>query len=681
MRIIPSELTAAQLDLSSQPATRVRAWERRFGVQTPAWESVYSDSADALPHNAAVLSDGAILRARMRNGGLDLCRITDPEDPDQWSDWESSGYTGDDGYRPAIAAAPGGGTVHLMWVGGISRNIRHMVSTDYGAIWSTPIQAISEPSGSQMTGLCAAMRAANSDVYLFYTVDPGGAGADDLLKVLVYSGGSWGSATSWSYGVRYAFCGIDVAWSGDFHLVVAGREASSPYDYRLWAVVYGDGGEYTAGTWHALEPVESSDNTDYRYQEPSLCHIDTARLSYLDRYAGTGGYRRATLSAHVPFASFGEPYWTEPAPFDYEPAADIGPLLRCRSGGTTLYIIGHDRTWSADLDAKKCDVSERVVAYTYREGPAGGSLILALDNSDGALADAGDDDSDYRSLRRGAELRIERGLRVGGTDYLAGLPACIVDSLEWHQAKGTDLLIVRCLDWWGILRRWRAGRLFQWDSDTPAAIGAELLARVGLDFASQSGEGSSEMGSLTAGFIVPPAQDGASALRRLTAIVPDALRFDGNSTVLYKELSDDETADYTAGGDGEHPPLEASFVEGTSAVNAMSIQGDGDIFGDALDCDEIGLVGVRRRIIGDAVYTTASEAAMRAEGDLAKSAVLARAGWLRLRPIHGLELWDVLGVTYPRGWAGVRKYRVAGIVERYSTRRARYEQVVRIAML
>ena len=684
MREIPASLTAGQAGEGPRmPALSVRAHESRFGVRIPDWMRL-DLTDDETHHNASVLSNGTVARIKIDpdDNHVYLLGIApaDRADPDAWVEWTDFGTDGDSGVRPAICCSAAGGTIHILWKHATSGNrVRWSYSADYGANWTSPSAPIILAGGYTVTGVAAAYRDSDGDVFCFYTYDPGGAGADDVLAFRQWdsSTATWGSEVAWSDGAKYAFEGIDVYYDGDFNVVAAGRDSVSPYDWRLWSLVYGDGANYPAGSWWAKAELERSDDLDCQFHEPAICPADTPRLAFTRRYAGTGGGRRGYISAHGAYASFGDNYWVEPAALDYAPAADLGLVVRWDEANDYLYLIGDCAVWYGDLSAKHADLTDYVVGYDYREGPAGGGLTLVLDNAGGELADAGVVGSEFRALRRGCTLEIQRGLRIEGTDYLAALPACIVDSLEWHTRRGESRLTVRCLDWRGWLGKWRAGRLYQWSSEACTVIGGQLLARAGLDFADKGSEGSLDMSNLTPDFVVPPGQAGDAALGRLMRYVPDVLRFDGVDTVLYKALDDDEVADYTLGGTGEHILLEASFVDGSADENAALVQGASDVYGEAHDFDEIGLLGQRARLVNEELYTTGDVADGAAAGVLSRSHVgTVRTGWVRVFPIHGLELWDVLGVTAPAAWAGTRRYRVVGSREELDRVKGRYGQVI-----
>ena len=678
MRAIPEALQAVQGRPQLRPAVRLEVWSRRFGLWRPTWQTLYAGSESAHGHDAGLCADGALVRARVdENGYLQVARIPHPEDPDEWCPWQMLA-TADD-VAPAVITHPTSSEVHILWVGTIHRNIRWTRSTDGGVTWSTPAQILSEPSGSRITALAGVFRGQSPyELYLFYALDAGGAGADDVLKVVRYAGGSWGTSSAWSYGPRYSFNGLDALWQGDFWLVAAGRDSASPYLPRLWTLAYGDGWEYPAGTWAALAELEASDSTQFQFAAPAWCAGDAVRLSYLERWDGANAYRQACLRTLLPAASLGSARWTDAEPVDYAPAADAALCLCWDASAGRLYRIGHDRAWCAVQETEPLELGERVVAYTYNEMPAGGGLVVMLDNRDGALSQAGQDDSPYAALRPGAELRLARGAWAAGAPYYADLPAGMVTALEWRESQGTSRLIVRAEDWWGVLRGWRAGRLFSWDGTrTTASIGADLLAQVGLDFAAD-GAGSDLMSTRTPRFVVPAGQDGATALRRLMANLPDLLRFDGYGTVLFRDPAVLPAA-FAVGGAGEPAVLEGALVRGAAWANLCQASGDG-VFGWALELDAIQEMGTRRRVWYDAALLSAAQAGQAAGGMLRRAGLEGPAGWLRLRPLWGVELWDVLDWTRRDG--SRRQVRVVGIQERCDMRRRGiYEQRLSVVAL
>lgn len=679
MRTIPEALQAVQGKPHLRPAVRLEVWSRRFGIWRPAWRPLYAGDETAHGHDAALCADGALVRARVdENGYLQVARISNPRNPEEWCPWQVLA-TADD-VAPAVIAHPATNEVHCIWVGVIHRNLRWSYSTDGGISWSTPIQILSEPTGSQITAVGGAFRGQSPyELYLFYACDAGGAGADDVLKVVRYASGVWGTASSWSYGPCYRFNGLDVLWQGDFWLVAAGRDGAAPYLPRLWTLAYGDGWEYPAGAWAGRTELEASDAVQFQFTAPAWCPADTVRLSYLERWDGANAYRQACLRTLLPATTLSSARWTEAEALEYLPEADV-PLRFCwDAGNSILYLVGHHRAWNAALQMEPLELGARVVAYEYRELPAGGGIMVMLDNHDGALCSAGQDDSPYALLRPGAEICLARGAWVDGAAYYADLPAGVITALEWREYQGTSRLVVRAAGWWEALRWWRAGRLFSWDgTQTTAGIGSALLAQVGLDFAAD-GTGSDLMSTCKPRFVVPAGQDGATALRRLMAHVPDLLRFDGGGTILFRDPGAEQSA-FPIGGAGEPPVLEGALIKGTAPANLCEVYGDGGVFGRALDLNAIQDMGVRRRVWSDIALLSAGMAEEAADGLLRRAELEGPAGWLRLRPLWGVELWDVLRWTR---WDGSRcDVRVVGVRESFDTRRRGvYEQRLSVIVL
>jgi len=684
MRSINANLTSGQRGLMLLPALDVRVKGNRAGIETPAWTKVEFTDTERR-HAGVVLANGYVGRV-MVNSATNYVHVqavapASRDTPSAWSTWGNLWQGGSPAVRPGACASGTDGNVHFFVRHHVSANIiRWFASTNYGSSWAAPVNIVTLTAGYVVTGLAAAYVDASGDMFLMYTYDPGGAGADDVLALRRYTASTttWGAEVAWTDGAKYSFDGIDCFYSADLYMTAAGRESASPYDRRLWTLAYGDGGYYPAGVWVGKSAIELSDDVNYRWFEPSMCNADVARIAVGREYGGTGGETRIYTLAHTTQYTAAAPYWTEPAPQAHEPTAGYGVVLRYDATNHYLYLIGHDAVWYAEILGYD-SLSSRVLAYDYREGKGGG-LQMVLDNRDGLLAEGAS--SDYARLKVGSELYLQRGLKLAGTDYVAPLPPVWIEELRWHQRKGVDLVELRCLDWQGLLSKWRATRVMQWDAKLGSQIGAALCAKVGLEFVEVASEGSAEMTALSMDFVVRAGEDGLGALRRLMRRVPDVLRSDGQEGVAYKELSDAEASDYALGGSGEHPIREAYFAEAAGEYNGISVQGASDILGEEFDLDLVDLVGFRHKWIGDVAYTTAGEAAAQAGAELLRERADRDAGWIRVFPIHGLEIWDVLGITYSRGWSGTRKYRVTGIREVLDRDKGTYEQqvwVVRIA--
>ena len=692
MRSISAALEAAQKGLRLAPAIVCVADESRWGVNILEWTEVYAGSEAAQAHDAAACSDGALVQVRLDGTSPNWYpyrrRVPDPTSSASWAGaaWTQVAETAD---RNALccAAADAQGAAYLLWCKTDHKTVRFIKSADNGQSWSAPANGPALAAG-YIKGLAAAARPASRDLYLFAAVDAGGAGSDDNLYVAkyTYNTGVWGAFSAWSLAARYElYRGLDVIYNnGDFEIVFCGKDSTAGNPACLWTCLYGDGNRLTAGAWGRLQIVEQSDNNKLIWAAPSLCRPSAVRAGLAVVSTATSAYTEQRLGWHDPRSDFDAVNWHEWLPFDYAQPAGSGAGINAArlvsaDGAEDVYLVGPDRAWHARDVSRQADVSARVLAYEYDEDADDSSLVVILDNHDGALADAGAPASAYRALRRGAQLILQRGLRVAGADETAPLPYMVIDDLEWRDAEGHGWLVVRALGWQDCLRRWRAGRLFQWPAASvtlPAAARA-LANRVGLEVA-DSGAGSALSASLQPALLVPPGRDGWTAIAGAFQRLPDVLYPDGAGSILYKELASDAPADYAVGGVGEHPCRRLIWRQPTPPANMVDLCGAPEIEGRAFDYAEIARVGLRGALVEDGAFTAAADAAPAAAGRLAKArAAPALAGELEVFPIFGLQLWDVLTLSYARGWAGSRRCRVVCIRERYDgRRRGAYRQII-----
>jgi hypothetical protein len=152
--------------------------------------------------------------------------------------------------------------------------------------------------------------------------------------------------------------------------------------------------------------------------------------------------------------------------------------------------------------------------------------------------------------------------------------------------------------------------------------------------------------------------------------VPDFVYWEG-STPYLKELTSDETSDYTYGGSGNHVIIAGRYGARTPTYNHIEVFSDLSAaiptFGDEVNYDEVDLVGHRLQKVYDYAYDTRAECDARAAGQLRKHDATSKRGELVTLPNVGLQLFDVVTVTDARAGISSELYRVRGIVEKYDT--------------
>jgi hypothetical protein len=83
----------------------------------------------------------------------------------------------------------------------------------------------------------------NGDLALFF---------GDLSAVYVIErvSGSWQTRAIWDKTTGNIYGVATVYADGDWKLLVTGKDSGG--DYKIWSLIYGDGGQQTANTWSDL---------------------------------------------------------------------------------------------------------------------------------------------------------------------------------------------------------------------------------------------------------------------------------------------------------------------------------------------------------------------------------------------------------------------------------------------
>ncbi len=276
MRELSASLLSAQLSPSREGIVSVVLRKKRLD-----WQTLYSGGEEDCYHAAAFAGDGSLIRARLGTAAdsRKLYRQT-VASPDESSDFSAWTYTGE--YNAvAVAAAALGAEVSILWIKS-DRSIRRIKSTDNGATFGAG-ELIDYSPTTACGGIAAAYKP-NGDLAVFFA-------DQSTLYVKKRVGGVWQARTAWNKTTG-ALSGVSCVYDGDWNLALTGRDASG--NYRLWSLVYGDGGELPAGTWGELREIAAS---------PSAEGFDF-RQAFLDKLASPKGttFTAAPMSRNSPAA-------------------------------------------------------------------------------------------------------------------------------------------------------------------------------------------------------------------------------------------------------------------------------------------------------------------------------------------------------------------------------------------
>jgi len=254
MRTLSSTLLAAQKQATHIPYVKVEAVNKIAGIVRLDWTRLYTGTEDDYFHAVTMPGDGSLIRVRITppadSRKLYRQRVANPGPSSDFSTWT---YTNQ--YNAAVVACCSlGGEVSIFWINGVSRAIYHLESTDYGVNWGTP-ELIDYSPTTAIYGLAAAYKA-NGDIALFY--------ADQAtLYVMKRVNGSWQAKVAWDKTTS-DLSGVATVYDGDWNLFVTGKDSSG--NFKLWNLIYGDGGNVTAGTWSALNQFASAPSGgDFEY--------------------------------------------------------------------------------------------------------------------------------------------------------------------------------------------------------------------------------------------------------------------------------------------------------------------------------------------------------------------------------------------------------------------------------
>jgi len=257
--------------------------------------------------------------------------------------------------------------VSIFWIKS-DRAVYHLRSADYGASWDSPALIDYSPT-TAIYGIAAAFKP-NGDIALFF--------ADQTtLYVKKRLDNAWQAKTAWDKTTG-DLSGVAAHYDGDFNLFLTGQDTGG--NYKLWSLIYGDGGALPAGTWSALREFASAPTDGrFEYRQASLAKTDTYRCFFIEKFTGSEAYSRPFWSYAVPETAFSDNLWHEPLPFDL--ASDYGLAIACH--GDYAWLASPNGVWRAELIPQSLDLSADVLSLRQELNEDDGKLIIELDNSRG----------------------------------------------------------------------------------------------------------------------------------------------------------------------------------------------------------------------------------------------------------------------------------------------------------
>jgi len=660
MRQISSTLNAAQKTASSTPYVKMEAKAKIAGVVRMEWSRLYTGNEDDYHHALTMPSDGSLVRVRITLPGdarkLYWQRVAAPGPLSDYSGWTYANQ-----YNcVVVAAASQGAEASIFWINS-SRELRRIKSTDYGATWGAPELLDYSPT-TNIKALAAAYKS-NGDLAVFF--------ADAAtLYIKKYIEGNWQAKSAWDKTTGN-LSGVAVLYDADWNLLVTGQDSSD--NYRMWSLVYGDGGDVTSDTWSPLKEMASAPSGgDFQYTSPFLDKPDVYRCFHVEKYSGTEPYNRPFWSHCVPDVGFADSLWHEPVPVNL--SIEYG--LATAHHGDYCWLTSPSGVWRSKLAEQSISLTDDVASVGLEVQYDSDRMKVELRNDDGRYASPGT--GTLSVLDMGCQLELGIGYATSqGNEVSTGL-AFWLESYEHISEKGRASLVLHAESAWRFIKDWQARHQFRWNKESDDMSVKDILcfvlARAGIKLEVKSQ--SSVITGFYPDFTIHPGNRGNDIIRKLLSFVPDLLSIEGITAYLVNPLSSDSSV-YSYGQD--HAIFGGSYRTGALAVNRVQVEGfdsieSEPIIVDLFEWDQIEKFHDRLVRLEDRNLDTVADAEERGGAFLRKVEIDSAGGIIRIPVNCGQQLYDVVDITDIRAGLSSAKCRVMTIAMVYEPQRGKYEQ-------
>jgi hypothetical protein len=656
MRQLSSTLLAAQKQATSVPYVKVEASNKHSGVVNLQWARLYTGSEDDYFHAVTMPGDGSLIRVRITptadSRKLYRQRVANPSPQSDFSQWV---YTNQ--YDVVIVACCClGAEVSIFWIKS-DRKIYQLKSTDYGVSWGSP-QLLGYTPTTAINGIAASYKP-NGDIALFF--------ADQAtLYVMKRISGSWGDKVAWDKSTG-DLSGVATVYSGDWNLFITGKDSGG--NFRLWSLVYGDGGDVAAGAWSELKEFASAPSDgSFEYRAAFMDKPDVYRCFFVERFNGTTSYSRPFWSHSAVDGKFIDNPWHEPIPFNL--SSQYGMAITHH--GEYCWLSTPYGVWRAKLTPQSLDLTADVLSLRLEASETRGNLTVELRNDDGRYASPG------QVLDIGCQLELSPGYVTSqGNEVSSGLTFTL-NAYEHTSSGGKASLVLHTSDGWSLIESWRARHQFRWNKQSNEMSVKQILqfvlARVGLRLEVKSQ--SSVLTGYYPDFTVNPNNTGDTIISRLLSFVPDILFIEGNKAYMVNPQASDSSV-YSYGS--SHYILDGRYRKAAQELNRVQVEGFDPAQGkaivvDSFTWDQIERLYDRLRQVEDKNIDTVTKAEQRGEAYLRRAEVGSVNGSILIPVNCGQQLYDVIDITDSRVGLEAAKRRVLGMTLVYSPRSGEYRQ-------
>jgi len=658
LRSLSSTLLAAQKQATRIPYVRVEAKNKIAGVVRLDWARLYSGSEADYFHALTIPDDGSVIRVRITppadSRKLYRQRVADPGPSSDFSQWTYCNQ-----YDAVIVATASlGAEVSIFWIKG-DRGVYQLKSTDYGATWGSA-ELIDYCPTTAIYGITAAYKP-NGDIALFF--------ADQTtLYVKKYVNGEWQNKTAWDKTTG-DLSGVATVYDSDWNLFITGKDQNG--NFKLWSLVYGDGGEVSPGSWSSLKEFASAPSDgNFEYHRAFMDKPDVYWCFFIERFTGTEAYNRPFRSYSN--AKFIDNLWHEPVPFEL--SSEYGMAIAHH--GDYCWLSTPCGVWRAKLAEESTDLTADVLSLRQELTESQGRLIVELRNDDGQYASPGE--GELSVLDTGCQLEVSPGYATSEGNEVSSGQAFWVNGYEHTSAGGKSSLILYAADGWGLIENWRARHQFRWNKETDEMnvkqILEFILARVGLKLKVKSQ--SSVITNYYPDFAIHADNRGDILIKKLLSFVPDVVFIEGNEVYVVNPQPADNSV-YSYGS--SHPIFEGRYQKRAWELNRVQVEGYDPVKGEPVIADsfswtQIAKVYDRLSQQEDRNIDTIEKAQERGEAYLRQAEIESARGAIRIPVNCGQQLHDVIDITDNRAGLSGEKRRVLGLSLIYNPRRGEYEE-------
>ena len=658
MRSLSSTLLAAQKQATRIPYVRVEAKNKIAGVVRLDWARLYSGSEADYFHALTIPDDGSVIRVRITppadSRKLYRQRVADPGPSSDFSQWTYCNQ-----YDAVIVTATSlGAEVSIFWIKG-DRGVYQLKSTDYGATWGSA-ELIDYCPTTAIYGITAAYKP-NGDIALFF--------ADQAtLYVKKYVSGEWQNKAAWDKTTG-DLSGVATVYDSDWNLFITGKDQNG--NFKLWSLVYGDGGEVSPGSWSSLKEFASAPSDgNFEYHRAFMDKPDVYRCFFVERFTGTEAYNRPFRSYSS--AKFIDNLWHEPVPFEL--SSEYGMAIAHH--GDYCWLSTPCGVWRAKLAEESIDLTADVLSLRQELSESQGRLIVELRNDDGQYASPGE--GELSALDTGCQLEVSPGYATPEGNEVSSGQAFWVNGYEHISAGGKSSLILYAADGWGLIENWRARHQFRWNKEADEMnvkqIVEFILARAGLKLEVKSQ--SSVITNYYPDFAIHADNRGGILIKKLLSFVPDVVFIEGNEVYVVNPQPADNSA-YSYGS--AHPIFEGRYRKGAWELNRVQVEGYDPVKGEPVIADsfswtQIAKVYDRLSQQEDRNIDTIEKAQERGEAYLRQAEIESARGAIKIPVNCGQQLYDVIDITDNRAGLSGEKRRVLGLSLIYNPRRGEYEE-------